>query len=110
MRLLMDAIPGKIDLSEGKACKLDSKSQVAPFRVVNKGNSQPHHLLDFILAIEDTIGIQAVKNFMPMQAGDVPATWADTTLLEELTGYKPSMDLSIGVRNFVSWFREYDDV
>ena len=110
IRLLMDAIPGKTDLLEGKACKLDSKSQVAPFRVVNIGNSQPHQLLDFISAIEDTIGIKSVKNFMPMQSGDVPATWADTTLLEELTDYKPSMCLSIGVQNFVNWYREYYDV
>ena len=110
MRLLMDAIPGKIDLSEEKALKLDSKSLVAPFRVVNIGNSQPHQLLDFILAIEDTIGIQAAKNLMPMQAGDVPATWADTTLLEELTGYRPSIDISTGIQNFVSWYREYYDV
>ena len=107
MCLLIDSIPGKTDLSEKKDCKLDSKSHVAPFRVVNIGNSQPHQLLDFISAIEDTVGIQAVKNFMPMQAGDVPATWADITLLNELTGYKQSMDLPTGVRNFVSWYREY---
>ena len=110
MRLLMDAIPEKEDCLDEKTCRLDSKSQVAPFRVVNIGNSQPHQLLDFISAIEDTIGLKSVKNFMPMQAGDVPSTWADTTLLEELTGYKPSMDLSIGVQNFVSWYREYYDV
>ena len=110
MRLLMDAIPGKKDIFKEKAFKLDSKSHVAPFRVVNIGNSQPHQLSDFVSAIEDAIGIQSVKNFMPMQAGDVPATWADTTLLVELTGYKPSTDLSIGVQNFVSWYREYYNV
>ena len=110
MRLLMDVIPGETDLLEEKDCKRDSKSQVAPFRVVNIGNSQPHQLLDFISAIEDTTGIQSVQNFMPMQAGDVPATWADTTLLEELTGYKPSTVLSIGVQNFIRWYREYYDI
>ena len=110
IRLLIDAIPEKEDLLEEKAFKLDSKSQVAPFRVVNIGNSQPHQLLDFISAIEDTIGIQAVKNFMPMQAGDVPATWADTTLLEDLTGFKPRTNLATGVRNFVSWYRYYYDL
>jgi UDP-glucuronate 4-epimerase len=110
MRLLIHAVPGKTDFSKEKACKLDSKSKVAPFRIVNIGNSQPHQLLDFISAIEETIGIQAVKNFMPMQAGDVPATWADTTLLEELTGYTPNTDLAIGVQNFVNWYREYYEV
>ena len=110
IRLLIDAVPEDRASLEENAGKLDSKSDVAPFRIVNIGNSKPSQLLDFILAIEDAIGIQAVKNFMPMQAGDVPATWADTTLLEELTGYKPSMDLAIGVQNFVSWYREYYDL
>jgi len=110
IRLLIDAVPKDRASLEENAGKLDSKSDVAPFRIVNIGNSKPSQLLDFILAIEDAIGIQAVKNFMPMQAGDVPATWADTTLLEELTGYKPSMDLAIGVQNFVSWYREYYDL
>ena len=110
MRLLMDAIPGDINFSEKNAGKMDSKSEVAPFRVVNIGNSQPSKLLDFILAIENSIGIEAVKNLMPMQAGDVPATWADTTLLYELTGYKPKMALSKGVQNFVTWYREYYSV
>ena len=107
VRLLMDAIPDGRNLSEEKVGTIDSKSEVAPFRVVNIGNSQPAQLLDFIIAIERSIGIKAVKNLMPMQAGDVPATWADTTLLQVLTGYKPNMDLSLGVKNFVSWYREY---
>lgn len=110
MRLLIDASPKDIDLSRKNAVKIDSKSEVAPFRVVNIGNSQPSKLLDFIVAIENSIGIEAVKNLLPMQAGDVPATWADTTLLEYLTGYKPNMDLSLGVQNFVSWYRKYYNV
>jgi UDP-glucuronate 4-epimerase len=107
MRLLMDAIPNKIDIFEEDACKLDSKSQVAPFRVVNIGNSKPAQLLDFITAIENSLGIKAVKNFMPMQAGDVPATWADTSLLNNLSGYQPNTDLNAGVHNFVDWYRKY---
>jgi UDP-glucuronate 4-epimerase len=63
--------------------------------------------LDFIFAIEKSVGIEAVKNFMSTQAGDVPVTWADTSLLEKLTGYKPNTDLLTGVRNFVSWYRYY---
>lgn len=107
MYLLIGAIPDSSDdLLEHKDVE-DSNSHVAPFRVVNIGNSKPHHLLDFIRAIEESVGIKAAKNFMPMQAGDVPATWADTTLLEKLTGYKPTTEISTGVQNFVSWYREY---
>jgi UDP-glucuronate 4-epimerase len=110
MRLLIDAIPGFEDTPDANEDAEDSKSNVAPFRVVNIGNSKPAQLLDFITAIEKSIGISAVKNLMPMQAGDVPATWADTALLECLTGYKPDTDISTGVRNFVDWYREYYNV
>lgn len=110
MRLLIEVIPGSTDRSQEKAGKLDSKSDVAPFRVVNIGNSQPSQLLDFITAIEKSTGFESIKNLLPMQAGDVPATWADTTLLEQLTGYQPNTDLVTGVQNFVSWYREYYNV
>ena len=110
MSLLIDAIPHNTDHSEKNIGKLDSKSKVAPFRVVNIGNSQPSKLLDFIIAIEKSIGIEAVKCLIPMQAGDVPATWADTTLLHRLTGYKPNTELSMGVQNFVTWYRDYYNV
>lgn len=110
IRLLIDAIPSA---SIGKREPLsveDSKSHVAPFRVVNIGNSKPVHLLDFISAFENVIGIEASKNFMPMQQGDVPATWADTSLLEELTGYQPNTDVLEGVQELVNWYRKYHDV
>ena len=107
IRLLIDAVPRLSDRFGAQEDFIDSKSHAAPFRVVNIGNSKPHQLLDFIHAIEESIGQKAVKNFMPMQAGDVPATWADTTLLEELTGYKPNTDLMTGVQSFVSWYRNY---
>ena len=110
MRLLIDAIPEYHDKTNPKVDGADSKSHVAPFRIVNIGNSKPSKLLDFISAIEQSIGVQAVKNLMPMQPGDVPATWADTSLLEELTGYTPSTDIKTGVQNFVSWYRTYYNV
>jgi UDP-glucuronate 4-epimerase len=110
MRLLVDAIPSVKDIANSNGDAEDSKSQVAPFRVVNIGNSKPAKLLHFIGAIEKSIGIQAVKNFIPMQAGDVPATWADTSLLEMLTGYVPNTEIATGVQNFVAWYREYYDV
>ena len=110
MCLLIDAVPKDGDCLDENAGKLDSKSDVAPFRVVNIGNSQPSQLLDFIIAIEKSVGIDAVKNLMPMQAGDVPATWADTSLLAKLTGYKPNTDLVTGVQNFVTWYRAFYNV
>ena len=110
MRLLMDTVPGDTSISEQNAARIDSKSPVAPFRIVNIGNSQPSKLMDFIIAIEESIGSTAVKNLMPMQAGDVPATWADTTLLSELTGFEPRTNLNAGVKNFVKWYLEYYNV
>ena len=107
MRLLIDAVPDPKFFTEQMSFDSDSISKVAPFRVVNIGNSQPSQLLDFITAIEKSIGIEAVKNFLPMQAGDVPATWADTSLLEKLTGYKPNTNLVTGVQEFVKWYRTF---
>ena len=89
---------------------IDSKSDVAPFRVVNIGNSKPKKLLDFIKAIEKSVGVKAVKNLLPLQTGDVPSTWADTSLLERLTGYRPATDVETGVQKFVSWYRNYYNV
>ena len=110
MYLLLDAVPSLRDSSHTNLGAEDSISKVAPFRVVNIGNSKPHQLLDFICAIEEALDIKAVKNFLPMQAGDVPATWADTTLLEMLTGYVPTTDIATGAQNFVGWYRGYFNV
>ncbi len=85
----------------------DSLSPVAPWRVVNIGNSQPVQLMDFIEAIEGSLGMTAAKNMMPMQPGDVPATWADTALLDQLTGARPNTSVAQGVGEFVSWYRDY---
>jgi UDP-glucuronate 4-epimerase len=85
----------------------DSLSPVAPFRVVNIGNSAPIQLLDFIAAIEEATGRTATRNMLPMQAGDVPATWADTTLLTRLAGEIPRTGVRQGVANFVAWYRDY---
>ena len=75
--------------------------------MVNIGNGAPVQLMDFIAAIEAATGRQAQKTMLPMQPGDVPATWADTTLLHALTDYAPQMDVQTGVRNFVNWYRTY---
>ena len=106
IRLLMDVAPTRPeaaeDIDDG-----DSLSPVAPFRIVNIGNSQKIRLLDFIDAIEDCVGKKATRNYMPMHKGDVPATWADATLLQNLTGYRPQTDFRDGIAQFVKWFRDY---
>ncbi len=85
----------------------DSLSPVAPFRVVNIGNSEPVALMTFIQAIEDALGTEAQKNMLPMQPGDVPATWADTTLLSHLIGPINQTSVQDGVRAFVDWYKIY---
>ena len=105
IRLLIDAIP--VRPADAKLHPGDSLSPVAPFRVVNIGNSDAVQLSDFIAAIEAAVGRSALKNLMPMQAGDVPATWADASLLKNLTGYAPQTSVHEGVSKFVNWYRNY---
>lgn len=106
VRLLIDAVPQRPetpeDIDEG-----DSLSPVAPYRVVNIGNSDKISLTDFIQAIEDALQIRAERNYMDMQKGDVQATWANAELLKTLTGYAPQTDLRDGIRAFVDWYRDY---
>lgn len=79
----------------------------APYKIYNIGNGNPVKLMEFIEALEDSLGVEANKNFMPMQPGDVYATYADTQDLFDVTGYKPSMSVKQGVANFVKWYREF---
>ena len=106
IRLLIDTAPVR-PAAVGDIAAGDSLSPVAPYRVVNIGNSDKVSLLDFIEAIEDRLGKKAIRNYMPMQMGDVPATWADASLLQHLTGYRPQTDYRDGIRSFVEWFRDY---
>ena len=106
IRLLMDCVPER-PAGSGAVPEGDSLSPVAPFRIVNIGNSEKVKLLDFVEAIEEAVGRKAIRNYMDMQPGDVPATWADATLLQTLTGYRPQTDFREGVREFVAWFRDY---
>ncbi|MFP7672306.1 GDP-mannose 4,6-dehydratase [Marivita sp. S0852] len=103
IRLLMHTIPGAPDT----AVDNDTLSPAAPYRVVNIGNSDKVRLLDFIEAIEAETGITAKRNYMDMQKGDVFATWADASLLRNLTGYAPQTDIRTGVARFVAWYRDY---
>ena len=106
IRLLLDTPPVRPE-SRDDIAEWDSLSPAAPWRVVNIGNSDKVRLMDFVEAIEAECGREAVKNFMPMQKGDVPATWADATLLKELTGYAPQTHVREGIRQFVAWYRDY---
>ncbi|WP_333867359.1 NAD-dependent epimerase/dehydratase family protein [Cypionkella sp.] len=106
IRLLIDAVPERPATPEDIAPG-DSLSPAAPYRVVNIGNSDKVKLLDFIEAIEDEIGRKAIRNYMPMQTGDVPATYADANLLKALTGYAPQTNFREGVSAFVRWYRDY---
>jgi UDP-glucuronate 4-epimerase len=85
----------------------DPSSSPAPYKVYNIGNNSPVNLMDFIKAIEKAIGKEAKKNFMPMQAGDVPATWADVDNLVKDLGYAPSVNVVDGVERFVKWYIEF---
>ena len=106
IRLLVDCPPEAPASPEAIAAG-DSLSPVAPFRTVNIGNSTPVQLLEFISEIEDALGMPIKKNMLPMQMGDVPATWADGALLQSLTGYRPQTTVREGVRAFVDWYRDY---
>ncbi|MGQ0567394.1 MAG: NAD-dependent epimerase/dehydratase family protein [Gemmobacter sp.] len=96
---------GHVPISDGAGA-----SPVAPWRVVNIGNGAPVGLMDFVAAVETATGRTAVKNMLPIQPGDVPATWADTSLFERLAGKLPRTDVGEGVRRFVDWYRDFHDI
>ena len=103
--LLVDKPPTENnDKSEKNEHVLNS---LAPFQIVNIGNSKSILLMDFIAAIERRLGLQIDKNFMEMQMGDVPSTWADATLLKSLTGYTPGTSVEHGINQFISWYEDY---
>jgi len=85
----------------------DPATGSAPFRVFNIGNHQPVPLLDFIGCIEDALGMKAEKNLLPLQDGDVPATFADVDALTAWTGFAPATDIQTGIGRFVAWYRGY---
>lgn len=79
----------------------------APYRILNVGNNRPVELMTYIRTLEEALGTRAQLNFLPMQAGDVPATNADTTALQKLTGFAPEISVEEGIRRFVSWYKNY---
>ena len=87
--------------------KADPATSYCPFRVYNIGNNQQETLMHFIEVLEDCLGKKAEKNFLPMQNGDVPATYANVDDLTRDVGFKPSTTIEDGLKKFVDWYRGY---
>ncbi len=87
--------------------KPDPSSSIAPYKLYNIGNNSPVKLMDFIAAIENKLGIEAKKNFLPLQPGDVPATWANVDGLKGDFDYYPSTSIQKGVGDFIEWYLSY---
>lgn len=85
----------------------DPAASTAPYRIFNSGNNRPVPLMDYIAALEQALGMEANKNFLPMQPGDVPATFADVEALNDWVGFRPETPVAEGVPRFVKWYREY---
>ncbi|GAB3037715.1 NAD-dependent epimerase [Bowmanella dokdonensis] len=85
----------------------DPSQSSAPYKLFNIGNNQPVALMDFIQAIEQALGKEAIKEFLPMQDGDVPATYADIDDLQQAVGFRPATPIDVGVERFVQWFKTY---
>ena len=100
---IKDKIPAANPDWDGK--NPDPATSKAPYQIYNIGNNKPVKLMDFIEALEEVLGKKARKNLMPMQLGDVPATYADVSGLVNDFGYKPDTDYHDGIRNFVEWYR-----
>jgi len=111
---IVDGVVATLDRAPGPDATFDREnpsaaSSWAPYRVFNIGNSEPVALLDFIGALEDALGCNAIKDFQPIQPGDVVATFADTAKLEGWTHTRPRTDIAFGVEQFVRWYRHYHE-
>ncbi len=98
--------PAQADASYD-ATKPDASVSNAPYRVFNIGNNQPVDLLDFIHAIENELGCKASMRMLPLQDGDVPETYADTSALQQWTGFVPATPVATGIKRFIAWYRDY---
>ena len=110
-----DIVEGVVRVLENTACPNedwssddpDSATSYAPYRLYNIGNNQTVDLMSYIEAVEKALGKKAEKNLLPMQAGDVPATFADVDALVKDVGFKPSTTIEEGINNFIDWYRDY---
>ena len=106
INLLINKAP-ELDKSRNEKIKGDSISEVAPFRIVNIGNSAPIKLLSFIDLLEKKLNKKAKKEFLPMQQGDVPKTWSSIKLIKNLTNFHPEVSVEEGINSFVDWYLEF---
>ena len=104
IQLLLNKIPNNKKINKYKK---DSLSNVAPFRVLNIGNTKKIFLLDFIKHIERELGKKAIRNYMPIQKGDVKQTLSNTDLLKKITGYNPKTNYKMGIKKFLGWYKDY---
>ena len=104
IKLLINKAP---NINQKNKYKNDSLSQVAPFRILNIGNTKKVYLLNFIKQIELVLKKKAIRNYMPLQKGDVKQTVSNTKLLKQITGYNPKTNYKIGIKNFITWYKEY---
>ena len=104
--LLISKVPMKAN-SRSNVIKNDNISPIAPFRIVNIGNSKPIMLLDFIKQLETILGIEAKKNFFKRHDGDVYKTHSNIDLLKALTGFEPKTNINEGINHFVKWYKSY---
>ncbi|HRR42290.1 MAG TPA: NAD-dependent epimerase/dehydratase family protein, partial [Syntrophales bacterium] len=102
---IMDRVPAANARWNGKAP--DPGTSFAPYKIYNIGNNSPVGLMEFIGAIEKCLGKKAKKNFLPMQPGDVPKTYADIDDLMKAVGFRPSTSIGEGIRKFVTWYKKY---
>ncbi len=102
--LLINKAP---NIKQKNKYKNDSLSPIAPFRILNIGNTKKIFLLDFIKQIEYELGKKAIKNYMPLQKGDVKQTLSNTSLLKKITGYNSKTNYKIGIKNFIGWYNKY---
>tara|TARA_B100000989_G_scaffold298911_1_gene290973 strand:+ start:282 stop:1292 length:1011 start_codon:yes stop_codon:yes gene_type:complete len=105
---LIDSIP--VLKGSEQTLKNDSLSKVAPFRIVNIGNSEAIKLSDFIKIIEDVLNKKAIQNLLPLQKGDVIKTLADGSLLQDLTNFSPKTNYKEGISRFIEWYRKYYNI
>ncbi len=104
INLLIKKIP---NTKQSGKYKDDSLSPIAPFRILNIGNTKKVYLLDFIKEIENVLGKKAKRNYMPLQKGDVKQTLSNTNLLKKMTKYNPKTNFKTGIRKFLDWYLNY---
>jgi UDP-glucuronate 4-epimerase len=106
VRRILPIVPPKRPGAQRDAT-LDPSTSVAPYSLYNIGNNAPVQLIDFVRAIEEALGIEAQINYMPLQAGDVPATYADVRSLYDTIDFRPQTDIREGIERFIEWYKRY---